>query len=101
MERVLGHHSVRLGGCGRSPSGSTATSDMDSSEPHHPTYDELAECLTSTQQQRFEVMQGLNKCRQVLREHNLMPPPRSNTTVSDQNSGPMTHIPPTTYSAYF
>ncbi|PON98880.1 hypothetical protein TorRG33x02_051170, partial [Trema orientale] len=50
MERVLGRHSVRLGGWGRSPSGSTATSDMDSGEPHRPTYDELAERLTSTQQ---------------------------------------------------
>ncbi|PON75507.1 hypothetical protein PanWU01x14_041320 [Parasponia andersonii] len=77
MEHILGRHSIYLKGWGQSPSGSTATSDMNSGEPRRPTYDELAKRLTSTQQQLFEVVEGLNECRQVLREHNLMPPPRS------------------------
>ncbi|PON49271.1 hypothetical protein PanWU01x14_231460 [Parasponia andersonii] len=100
MEHILGRHSVYLKGWGQSPSGSTATSDMNSGEPRHPTYDELDKRLTSTQQQLFEVVEGLNECRQVLREHNLMPPQRCKTTVSDQNSGPATRIPPTTQRTF-
>ncbi|PON70783.1 hypothetical protein PanWU01x14_078090 [Parasponia andersonii] len=50
MERILGRHSVYLGGWGRSPSSSTTTSDMNSGQPRRPTYDELAKRLTSTQQ---------------------------------------------------
>ncbi|PON80736.1 hypothetical protein PanWU01x14_002920 [Parasponia andersonii] len=83
MEHILERHSVYLGG-----------------DPRRPTYDELAECLTSRQQQLFEVVEGLNECRQVLREHNLMPPPRCSTTVSDQNSGLATRIPPTTQRTF-
>ena len=93
MERVLGRHSVRLSGWGRSTTSSTATSD--SGRTRRPTYEELAEQLNTTRQQLHEVVEGLDECRQVLRQHNLMPPPRPRTSISDQNSGPATRIPPT------
>ncbi|PON76990.1 hypothetical protein PanWU01x14_029990 [Parasponia andersonii] len=70
MECTLGCHSVYFGGWDRSPSRSTATSDMNSGESRRPTYDELAKHLTSTQQQLFE------------------------------NSGPATRIPPTTQRTF-
>ena len=93
MERVLGRRSVRLSGWGRSTSGSTATSD--SGRTRRPTYEELAELLNTTQQQLHDVVEGLDECRQVLRQHNLMPPPPPRTSVSDQNSAPATRFPPT------
>ena len=93
MECVIGCHSVRLSGWGRSTTSSTATSD--SSRTRRPTYEELAEQLNTTRQQLYEVVEGLDECRQVLWQHNLMPPPQPRTSISDQNSGPTTRIPPT------
>ena len=98
MERILGCQSVRLSGWGRSISGSTATSD--SSEPCGPTYKKLVERLSTTQQQLYEVLEGLDECRQVLRQHNLMPPPRPRTSISDQSSGPTTRIPPFAHETF-
>ncbi|PON90854.1 hypothetical protein TorRG33x02_132600 [Trema orientale] len=93
MERVLGRHSVRLGGWERSLSGSTATSEMDLAEPHRPTYAELVQELSFTHEQLQDLVEGLNECRQVLREHNLMPPPRTRPSISDRSSGPGTSPP--------
>ena len=64
MEHVLGRHSVRLSGWGRSTSHSTTTSD--SGKTQRPTYEELAKRLDTTQQQLHEVVEGLDECRQVL-----------------------------------
>ena len=42
---------------------------------------------------RISIVEGLDECRQVLRQHNLMPPPPPHTSVSDQNSAPATRFP--------
>ncbi|KAF4360553.1 hypothetical protein F8388_017803 [Cannabis sativa] len=85
MERILGRRSVHLRGWGRSFNGASGTSQRNTTQPDHPTYEELLQKLNEAYNRLDSTNERLSLVVDILHHNNLMPPP--NVPPSDQASG--------------
>ncbi|PON43024.1 hypothetical protein PanWU01x14_276800 [Parasponia andersonii] len=83
MERVLGHHFVRLRGWARFSSTSTQTDASDSTD-RRPSYEELLVELATIRYRLKEIEVGFDECRQVLRSQGLTLAPSNPDPISDR-----------------
>ncbi|KAM6568513.1 hypothetical protein CsatB_016498 [Cannabis sativa] len=85
MECILGRRSVHLRGWGQSFNGASGTSQRNTTQPDHPTYEELLQKLNEAYNRLDSTNERLSLVVDILHHNNLMPPP--NVPPSDQASG--------------
>ncbi|KAM6563278.1 hypothetical protein CsatB_023276 [Cannabis sativa] len=85
MERIVGRHSIYLRGWGQSFSGTSSTSERDTTHPDRPTYEELVQRLNEAYNRLDTTNEQLSIVVSILQHNNLMPPPH--VSPSDQASG--------------